>query len=62
MRLYYAVVIAGSGFAMAYVSLRAGNLVFAVGVSVLAVAAVIVLLTWTFRGRRQKMRRTGASW
>ncbi len=58
-RLYYAVVIAGSGFAMAYVSLRGGNLAFAAGISVLTVAAVIVLLMWTFRTRRQRMRRTG---
>ncbi len=55
-RLYYAVIIAGSGFAMAYVSLRDGNPPFAVVISALTIAAVIVLLLWTFRTRRPRTR------
>ncbi|HEX5156714.1 MAG TPA: hypothetical protein VFW17_05825 [Ktedonobacterales bacterium] len=54
-RLYYAIIIAGAGFAMFGAGLAQHNYLFAFGIAILTVGAVIVLLLFTFRKRRPNL-------
>lgn len=50
-RTFYAVIMVGCGLIIAYFAGRAGDSLFAAGVLVLTVAAVVVLFLRTFRQR-----------
>ena len=54
-RVYYAVIILGSGGAMTYFSARSGNVVFAIVVAALTLAAVAILIARTFRRQHRRV-------
>ena len=53
-RAYYAVIILASGAAITYAGAQSGNFLFALGVAVLTIAAIIVLFARTFRRARRR--------
>jgi hypothetical protein len=55
-RLYYAVIIAGSGLAIVAASISRQDYVLAVGFGILTVAAVATLMLVTFRRRKPGVR------
>ena len=51
-RAYYAVIFVASGGAIAYLSARAGNVLFALAIVVLTIGATTLLFARTFRSSR----------
>lgn len=53
-RLYYAIIIAGSGFAIFAAGVAQHNYLFALGIGILTVGSVVMLLLFTYRRRSPK--------